>query len=93
MRKIFIFIFVSFFLANPLQALSNDFWNAIFDGCYNASDKTKFWKSYCTCYTDKFDAKYNDDQIIVFLEATRGTDLSKHSMVKKFSKQCIDKLS
>ena len=46
--------------------------------------KTQFEKSYCTCYTDKFDAKYNDDQIIIFLEATEGTDLAKHPMVKKF---------
>ena len=93
MKKIFLYIFVSFFLANPLFALSNDFWNAIFDGCYSASDKTQFWKSYCTCYTDKFDAKYDDEQMIVFLEATEGTELSNHPMVKKFAKECIDKLT
>ena len=93
MKKIFIFIFLSFFLTKPLFALSNDFWNAIFDGCYNASDKTQFWKSYCTCYTDKFDAKYDDEQMIVFLEATEDTDLSKHPMVKKFAKECFDKVS
>ena len=93
MKKIFIFIFLSFFLTKPLFALSNDFRNAIFDGCYNASDKTQFWKSYCTCYTDKFDAKYDDEQMIVFLEATEGTDLTKHPMVKKFAKECFDKVS
>ena len=93
MKKIFIFIFAFFFFTNPLLAISNDFWNAIFDGCYSASDKTKFWKSYCTCYTDKFDAKYNDEQMIIFLEATQGTDLAQHPMVKKFAKECIDKVS
>tara|TARA_B100001559_G_C16145728_1_gene459563 strand:+ start:272 stop:553 length:282 start_codon:yes stop_codon:yes gene_type:complete len=93
MKKVFILIFASFFLANPLFALSNDFWNAIFNGCYSGSDKTQFWKSYCTCYTDKFDAKYNNEQIIIFLEATEGTDLSKHPLVKKFSKECFDKVS
>ena len=93
MKKIFIFIFLSFFLTKPLFALSNDFWNAIFDGCYSASDKTQFWKSYCTCYTDKFDAKYDDEQMIVFLEATEGTNLSQHPMVKKFAKECFDKVS
>ncbi len=93
MKKIFILIFLSFFLANPLLAISNDFWNAIFDGCFNASDKTQFWKSYCTCYTDKFDAKYNDEQLLIFLAETQGTDLSKHPMVKKFAKECIDKVS
>ena len=93
MKKIFILIFLSFFLTNPLLAISNDFWNAIFNGCFSASDKTQFWKSYCTCYTDKFDAKYNNDQMIIFLEATEGTDLSKHPMVKKFAKECFDKVS
>ena len=93
MKKIFIFIFAFFFFANPLFAISNDFWNAIFDGCYGASDKTKFWKSYCTCYTDKFDAKYNDEQMIIFLEATEGTELAQHPMVKKFAKECFDKVS
>ena len=93
MKKILIIISISSFMTNPLLAISNDFWNAIFDGCFNASDKTQFWKSYCTCYTDKFDAKYNDEQMIVFLEATEGTDLSKHPMVKKFAKECIDKLT
>ena len=93
MKKLFIFIFLSFFLTKPLFALSNDFWNAIFDGCYNASDKTQFWKSYSTCYTDKFDAKYDDEQMIVFLEATEGTNLSQHPMVKKFAKECFDKVS
>jgi len=93
MKKVFIFSCIFFFLANPLFALSNDFWNAIFDGCYSESDKTQFWKSYCTCYTDKFDAKYNNDQMIIFLEATEGTDLSKHPMVKKFAKECFDKVS
>ena len=57
MKKVFIFIVVSFFLANPLFALGNDFWNAI------------------------------------FLEATEGTDLTKHPMVKKFAKECFDKFS
>ena len=93
MKKVFMFILVSFFLANPLFAISNDFWNAIFDGCYSGSNKTQFLKRYCTCYTDKFDAKYNDEQMIVFLEATEGTDLSKHPLVKKFVKECIDKLT
>ena len=93
MKKVFIFSCIFFFLANPLFALSNDFWNAIFDGCYSGSEKTQFVKSYCTCYTDKFDAKYNDEQMIVFLESTEGTDLSKHPLVKKFVKECIDKLT
>ena len=75
MKKLFIFIFLSFFLTKPLFALSNDFWNAIFDGCYNESEKTRFWKSYCTCYTDKFDAKYNDDEMIIFLEAIEVQNL------------------
>ena len=93
MKKVFILVFLSFFLAKPLFALSNDFWNAIFNGCYSESDKTQFWKSYCTCYTDKFDAKYDNDQMLIFLEATEGTDLSKHPMVKKFAKDCFDKFS
>jgi len=93
MKKVFMFILLSFFLANPLFALSNDFWNAIFDGCYSGSEKTQLIKSYCTCYTDKFDAKYNDEQMIIFLEATEGTDLTKHPMVKKFAKECVDKVS
>jgi hypothetical protein len=93
MKKVFMFILLSFFLANPLFALSNDFWNAIFDGCYSGSEKTQLIKSYCTCYTDKFGAKYNDEQMIIFLEATEGTDLAKNSMVKKFAKECFDKVS
>ena len=87
------FILLSFFLANPLFALSSDFWNAIFNGCYNGSKKTQLIKSYCTCYTDKWDAKFNDDEIIIFFEATEGTDLADHPMVKKFSKECFDKVS
>jgi hypothetical protein len=31
--------------------------------------------------------------MIIFLEATEGTDLSQHPMVKKFAKECIDKVS
>ena len=93
MKKVFMFILLSFFLANPLFALSSDFWNAIFNGCYNGSKKTQLIKSYCTCYTDKFGAKYNDEQMIIFLEATEGTDLAKHPMVKKFAKECVDKVS
>jgi len=93
MKKKIILIFLSFFLANPLLALSTEFWNAIYGGCYDGSEKTKFWKSYCTCYTDKFDAKYNDEQMVIFLEATEGTDLSKHPLVKRFAKECYDKFS
>ena len=33
-------------------------------------------------FTDK-NAKYDDEQMIVFLEATEGTELSNHPMVKK----------
>ena len=93
MKKKIILIFLSFFLSNPLLALSTDFWNAIYDGCYSESDRTNFWRSYCTCYTNKFDAKYNDEQIIVFLEATEGTDLTKHPLVRRFAKECFDKVS
>jgi len=93
MKKKITYIFLSLLLASNSFALGSDFWNAIFDGCYNGSDKTKLIKSYCTCYTNKFDKKYNDEEMIIFLEATEGTDLTKHPLVKRFAKECIDELS
>lgn len=93
MKKIFLILFFTLFFSNPLFAISKAFWNAIYDGCYNDSERTKFWRSYCTCYVNKFDEIYNDEQIIIFLNQNEGTDLAKHPLVKRFARECIDELT
>lgn len=93
MKKFILVIFFSLFLSNPLYALSKAFWNAIYDGCYSESERTQFWRSYCTCYSNKFADIYNDEQLIIFLDQNEGKDLSKHPLVRRFAKECIDDLT
>ena len=93
MKKILLITIFLFLHSNPLHALSNAFWDAIYDGCYSGSEKTKFWRSYCTCYTNKFTEIYNDEQLIVFLNQNEGKDLSKNPLVKRFARECIDQIS
>ena len=85
MKKFILVIFFSLFLSNPLYA--------IYDGCYSESERTQFWRSYCTCYSNKFADIYNDEQLIIFLDQNEGKDLSKHPLVRRFAKECIDDLT
>ena len=90
MKKLLITIFTLLIITNLAHAkLSEAFWTEVFNGCYLNSDKTKAHKLYCACYTDKFDAKFSDEELIDFLN-TAG-ELSDNYLVKRYSRECIDK--
>ena len=93
MKKFFLIIIFIFLQSNNSYALSNAFWDAIYQGCYSESERTQFWRSYCTCYSNKFADIYNDEQLIIFLDQNEGKDLSKHPLVRRFAKECVDDLS
>ncbi len=90
MKNFIITFFLSLILTNIAHAkLSKDFWNEVFYGCYYSGEQTKKLKAFCTCYTNKFDANFSDEEILEFIQS--AGDLTKNPTVKKWSRQCYDK--
>jgi len=89
-KKFLIIIFLSLTLTNGAYAkLSNAAWMDVYRGCYENSDKTKFFQQYCTCFVDGFDAKFSDSELDSFLRETR--DVTKEPLFIKITRRCYDK--
>ena len=86
-------LFIIFFLlqfSNIVNAkLSDEAWNEMFNGCYYSGVQMKKLKSYCACYTNKFNANFSDETVLEFIE--EAGDLTKNPTVIKYTRQCINK--
>ncbi|MDB3943999.1 hypothetical protein N9365_05995 [Candidatus Pelagibacter sp.] len=90
MKKLLGIVVIGLLLSgNGYAKLSDDFWIEIFNGCYYSGIQVKKLKSYCTCYTDKFNANFSDETVLEFIE--EAGDLTKNPTVIKYTRQCINK--
>tara|TARA_B100001250_G_C19770436_1_gene776897 strand:+ start:812 stop:1090 length:279 start_codon:yes stop_codon:yes gene_type:complete len=90
MKKILIIIFISLLFSHTSNAkLSNEAWNDVYGGCYDTSEKTKFFNQYCTCFVNGFDAKFSDEELDRYLRTTK--DVTKDPLFIKITQQCYDK--
>ncbi len=90
MRKFLIIIFLSLLLTGGAYAkLSKTAWMDVYRGCYENSDKSKFFQQYCTCFVDGFDAKFSDTELDNFLLTT--PDVTKEPLFIKITRRCYDK--
>ena len=89
--KFFIIIFVTLIFSNSAFAVSKGQWNALYKGCYSQKDgmTTKFWKAYCKCNANKYDANFSEQELAKW-EKTVGNPTSNPTVVK-FARQCYDK--
>ena len=91
MQKTLITLFITLIFTNPVFAISKGQWNTLYKNCYSQKDgmTTKFWKVYCKCYANKFDAKFSEQEFVKF-EKTAGNPTSNPTVVK-YARQCYDK--
>ena len=90
MKKILITIFISLLFTNISNAkLSNAYWNDVYGGCYDTTEKTKFFNQYCTCFVNGYDEKFSDEELDRYLSTT--SDVTKDPFFKRIAKQCYDK--
>ena len=90
MKIILIAISLSLTFAPVANAkLSKAAWNEVYGGCYDTSERTKFFKQYCTCFVNGFSAKFSDDQLDRYLTTT--SDVTKDPLFLKITKRCYDK--
>jgi len=90
MKKTLITIFAWLLFTNMSNAkLSNTAWNTVYAGCYENSEKTKFFKQYCTCFVNGFDAKFSDEELDKYLITTK--DVSNDPLFLKITRRCYDK--
>ena len=91
MKKTLITLFITIIFTNSAFAISKGQWNALYKNCYNQKDgmTTKFWKAYCKCNANKYDANFSEQELAKW-EKTAGNPTS-NSTVVKFARQCYDK--
>ncbi len=90
MNKILTFIILSFLYTNISTAkLSNTAWNQVYGGCYNSSDKSKFFRQYCTCFVNSFSEIFSDNELDNYLKTTR--DVTQDPLFLRVTRECYDK--
>ena len=89
--KFFIIIFITLIFTNAAFAISKGQWNALYKGCYSQKEgmTTKFWKAYCKCNANKYDANFSEQEYVKW-EKTVG-NVTNNPTVVKFARQCYDK--
>lgn len=88
MRKLFLIIILVLFSSSNAFSLSKDMYNYLFTGCKFSDNE--FWNAMCTCYTDKMDKKFNDEQLIKFAEENKGK-FKEHPLIRKYTLDCTEK--
>ena len=80
MKKTLITLFITLILTNSAFAISKGQWNALYKGCYSQKDgmTTKFWKAYCKCNANKYDANFSEQEYVKW-EKTVGNVTSPKS--------------
>jgi hypothetical protein len=91
MKKTLIALFITLIFSNSAFAISKVQWNALYKNCYSQKDgmTTKFWKAYCKCNANKYDANFSEQEYAKW-EKTVGNSTSNPTVVK-FARQCYDK--
>ena len=90
MKRYLIIIFISLLFSHTSNAkLSSEAWNDVYGGCFNNSEKTKFFNQYCTCFVNEYDAIFSDEELDRYLRTTK--DVQKDPLFKKITQQCYDK--
>ncbi len=90
MNKLLFAIFISLLFTNiSFAKLSDTAWNQVYEGCYNSSDKSKFYEQYCTCFVNSFSEMFSDNELNNYLKTTR--DVTQDSLFLRVTQQCYDK--
>ena len=91
MKKTLITLFITIIFTNSAFAISKGQWNALYKNCYSQKDgmTTKFWKAYCKCTANKYDANFSEQELIKF-EKTASNPTTNPTVVK-FARHCYEK--
>ena len=89
MKTFFIIIFFVIFSNTSAFSISKDAYEEVFNAC--KINDSKFVNAFCTCYTDKLDARFTDPQFLTFLQQNQFGNLRENPLIKRYISACKDK--
>lgn len=88
-KKFFFIIVFAIFANTSAFSISKDVYDHVFKSC--KIKDSKFWNAFCTCYTDKLDARFTDEQLSTFLNQNKFGNLKENPLIKRYTLACKDK--